>query len=207
MRAPISNLKKNVRNASYGLAVVLGDREAREFDGLEVVLAAHRRVPDVAHHHGPLVVYLSHRSLLWYGDGERRCAGRGEKERRGETRRDETRRMMPATTAGCSSGSAGAGMFYSEREQTKAMACGRCLRWSPFAGRCEYGDGDGGEGCCGTSAASLTARSDALRGSKAVRRRKAVEPSVLLWLHGWVPPPVPCFEVLFFYLQLMYRTE
>lgn len=144
-----------------------------------------------------------------------RCCGtvtvsgavQGGGKRRGEARRDETRRMMPATTAGCSSGSAGAGMFYSEREQTKAMACGRCLRWSPFAGRCEYGDGDGGEGCCGTSAASLTARSDALRGSKAVRRRKAVEPSVLLWLHGWVPPPVPCFEVLFFYLQLMYRTE
>jgi hypothetical protein len=184
-----------VRNASYGLAVVLGDREARELDGLEVVLAAHRCVPDVAHHpHGPLIVYLSHRSLLWSGDGERRCAGRGKKERRGETRR-----MMPATIAGSSSSSAGAGIFYSKREQTKAMACGRCLRWSPFAGRCEYGDGDGGggEGCCGTSAASLTAtrpRSDALRGSKAVRRRKAVEPSVLLWLHGWVPPPVPCVE-------------
>lgn len=51
-----------MQRMSYGLAVVLGDGEARELDGLEVVLAARWRVPDVAHHpHGPLAVRLGHR--------------------------------------------------------------------------------------------------------------------------------------------------
>jgi hypothetical protein len=68
------DLGKGGRVCPYGLAVVLGDGEARELDGLEVVLASRRRVPDVAH--------LPRRAI------GHRCRGPGG--RRPDQPRDET---------------------------------------------------------------------------------------------------------------------